>query len=148
VAGGLFAAAALVLWLAAISASWLAGCPRSSAVAGFDGGISGWPPGAHCLRDAADSGPFVYEAMPWAEAAIVGLLALAVIVLVAAVVGSVRGLRWRDDHPGRESPAALDPRADQQAELARLRDQGAVGRPELAVLLEEPVTDEPRAKAA
>ena len=124
-------------------------------MADFDGGISGWPPGAHCLGDAAGSGPFVYEAMPWAEAAIVGLLALAVIVLVGAVLGSVRGLRWRDDHPVSTRVANqvrdvtdLGARADQQAELARLGDEGAVGRPQLAVLLEEPVTDEPRAKAA
>jgi hypothetical protein len=155
VAGGLCAAAALALWLVAISASWVAGCPQSSAVAGFDGGVSAWPPGANCLRDAADSGPFVYEALPWAEVAVVALLALATIVLAAGLLGAVRGLRWRRDRSAgsrvaddRASAAGLGARADQQAELARLGDQGAVGRPELAVLLEEPVTDEPRAKAA
>jgi hypothetical protein len=171
VAAALCAAAALVVWLVALSASWVAGCPQSSAVSGFDGGVSAWPPGAHCLRDAADSGPFVYEALPWAEVAVVALLALALIVLVAAVLVSVRGVRLRDDRLPtrrarrlplgyREDPVSgrlsrpslpegpLGAGADQQAELARLGDQGAVGRPELAVLLEEPVTDEPRAKAA
>ncbi|MGH2987173.1 MAG: hypothetical protein ACRDLO_10880, partial [Solirubrobacterales bacterium] len=97
VAGGLSAAAALVVWLVAVSASWVAGCPQSSAVSSFDGGVSAWPPGAHCLSDRADSGPFVYEALPWAEVAVVALLALALIVLVAAVVVSVHGLRLRDD---------------------------------------------------
>jgi hypothetical protein len=154
VAGALCASAALVLWLAAISASWLAGCPQSSAVAGFDGGVSAWPPGAHCLGDGADSGPFVYEALPWAEVAVVALLALATIVLAAGLLGAVRGLRRRGRSAAsgvadnRASAAVLGVRADQQAELARLGNQGAVGRPQLAVLLEEPVADEPRAKAA
>jgi hypothetical protein len=154
VAGGLCAAAALVLWLVAVSVSWVAGCPRSSAVAGFDGGVSAWPPGANCLRDTADSGQFVYEALPWAEAAVVALLVLGTIMLAAGLLGAVRGLRRRDRSgvtaaaDGRGSRAVLGARPDQQAELARLGDQRAVGRPELAVLLEEPVADEPRAKAA
>ncbi len=147
VAGGLFAAAALVVWLIAISASWLSGCP-GRAGAGVAEGVSAWPPGARCVADA-DSGLLVHEAMPWVKAAIVVLLALAVIVLLAGIVGAARGLRWRDERLA--SPRVADPRLlspDQQPELARLRDEGAIGRPQLAVLLEEPVADEPRAKAA
>jgi hypothetical protein len=146
VAGGLLAAAALVLWLVAISASWLWGCP-GRAGAGVAEGVSGWPPGSRCVADG--SGTFVHEAMPWAGAAIVVLLALAVIVLLAGIVGAARGLRWREE--GLAPPRVADPRllsADEKPELARVRDEGAVGRPQLAVLLEEPVADEPRAKAA
>lgn len=145
-AGGLFAAAALVLWLVAISASWLSGCP-GRAGAGVAEGVSGWPPGSRCVADG--SGTFVHEAMPWAGAAIVVLLALAVIVLLAGIAGAARGLRWREERLALEQVA--DPRLlslDEEPELARLRDEGAVGRPQLAVLLEEPVADEPRAKAA
>jgi hypothetical protein len=90
------AVAALVVWLLAISASWLAGCP-GAASAGLEQGASAWPPGAQCLADGQGAGSHVYEALPWAKAAIVALLALAVIVLVAGLVGAVRGLRWRDD---------------------------------------------------
>ena len=142
----MFAAAALVVWLVAISASWLSGCP-GRAGAGVAEGVSAWPPGAQCVADA-NSG-LVHEAMPWAKAAIVVLLALAVIVLLAGIVGAARGLRWRAERLA--PPRAADPRLlspDQQPELARLRDEGAIGRPQLAVLLEEPVADEPRAKAA
>ena len=145
-AGGLFAAAALVLWLVAISASWLSACP-GRATAGVAEGVSGWPPGSRCVADG--SGTFVHEAMPWAGAAIVVLLALAVIVLLAGIAGAARGLRWREERLALEQVA--DPRLlslDEEPELARLRDEGAVGRPQLAVLLEEPVADEPRAKAA
>jgi hypothetical protein len=146
VAGGLFAAAALVLWLVALSASWLSGCP-GRAGAGVAEGVAGWPPAARCVADG--SGPLAHEAMPWADAAIVVLLLLAVVVLLAGVVGAVGGVRRRGERIGPAGVAA--PRllsSDQQPELARLRDEGAVGRPELAVLLEEPVADEPRAKAA
>ena len=145
-AGGLFAAAALVLWLVAISASWLSGCP-GRAGAGVAEGVSDWPPGSRCVADG--SGTFVHEAMPWAGAAIVVLLALAVIVLLAGIAGAARGLRWGEERLALEQVA--DPRLlslDEEPELARLRDEGAVGRPQLAVLLEEPVADEPRAKAA
>lgn len=102
VASGLLAAGALVLWLIAISASWLSGCPEGSgtASAGLEQSASPWPPGAQCLAEAPASGLYVHEALPWAEVAIVGLLAAAVIVLVAGVVGAIRGLRWRDDRVG------------------------------------------------
>jgi hypothetical protein len=102
VAGGLLAAAALLLWLTAICASWLSGCPEGSgtASAGLEQSASAWPPGAQCLAEAPASGLYVHEALPWVKAAIVGLLAAAVIVLVAGVVGAIRGLRWRDDRMG------------------------------------------------
>ena len=146
VAGGLHAAAALVLWLVAITASWLSACP-GRAGAGVAEGVSGWPPGSRCVADG--SGTFVHEAMPWAGAAIVVLLALAVIVLLAGIAGAARGLPWREERLAFEQ--VVDPRLlslDEEPELARMRDEGAVGRPQLAVLLEEPVADEPRAKAA
>jgi hypothetical protein len=146
VAGGLFAAAALIMWLVAISVSWLSACPGRAA-AGVAEGVSGWPPGSRCVADG--SGTFVHQAMPWAGAAIVVLLALAVIVLLAGIVGAARGLRQREERlwPPRVADARLlSP--DEEPELARLRDEAAVGRPQLAVLLEEPVADEPRAKAA
>jgi hypothetical protein len=146
VAGGLFAAAALVLWLIALSASWLSGCP-GPAGSGVAEGVSAWPPGSQCVADG--SGSLVHEAMPWAEAAIVVLLVLAVIVLLAGVVGAARGVRWRGERLAQVEVGDLRlASSDQQPELARLRDEGAVGRPEFAVLLEEPVADEPRAKAA
>ena len=77
------------------------------------------------------------------------LLGLAFATVLAGIVGAVRGLRWREERlapPRVAHPRLLSP--DEEPELARVRDEGAVGRPQLAVLLEEPVADEPRAKAA
>jgi hypothetical protein len=97
-AAGLLAMSALMLWLVAISASWVSGCPRGAAASpGADAGASAWPPGAECLAQGPGGDTYVHEALPWIEVAIVGLLVASAIVLVAGIFGAIQGLRLRGE---------------------------------------------------
>jgi hypothetical protein len=98
---------ALILWGAALWASWGGGCPNPGpASGGLDKGISVWPPAAQCVD--AQGGTFWHEALPWATWLVGALVVAAAAILLVGLIVAIRDLRRQGPVAPSQSSALLE----------------------------------------
>jgi hypothetical protein len=86
------------LWVTAVVASFFSECPATKdspagIPTGLDKGLTAWPPAADCWE-------VTQEALPWADVAIVALVALGLAAILVGLIAEINRLRMSGDPRG------------------------------------------------